>query len=276
MSNLAKLGYVLVGMGIGVIGTVIFYEKRKNEVLDVEEFIPEEDEENEHTGEAELGDDISNSNTDGSKDSEGNTPEYEEDFGKASYERGLEERRKEFEKFRADGNPNMATRYSRMYGQMTDHLGYTDEESNEGRRQPDIFDADECPADDEPEDYGDDYDYDLDLPRERVEPYIEIYADENPQDFVSLVYYAGDDSLADDREQLIPNASEVVGNVALERLVQGGPGVTDGIIYVRNVKTHINYEVSLIGGSYSETVLGIFDSRHRMNGDNDDVGRGTK
>ena len=166
----------------------------------------------------------------------------------------------------------MRTRYSTMYGRVTDRLGYNTESN---KREPDIFDADECPDDEEPEDYGDDYDYDLDLPRERVEPHIEIFADENPQDFVSLVYYAEDNSLTDDREQLIPNASEVVGDVALERLVQGGPGVMNNIIYVRNVKTHINYEVSLINGAYSETVLGIFDSRHR-NGDMNDVSGGTK
>jgi hypothetical protein len=253
---------------------VIFYEKRKNKVLDVGEFIPEEDD-NEHTSEAELGDDIPNSKSNREKADSEDVFVSENDIGEASYERDMKKCREEFEKTRSGDNPNMSTRYSKMYNYVVNGLGY-DEESNEGRREPDIFDEKECPDGEDPEDYGDDYDYDLELPREKVEPNIEIFTNENPQDFVTLTYYAGDKSLVDDREQLIPNASEVVGNVALERLIFGGSGVYHGTIYVRNTKSHINYEVILDMSKYSETILGIIDSRHRMNGDNRDAGGGTE
>lgn len=113
--------------------------------------------------------------------------------------------------------------------------------------------TDDIPPEDEPVD-------DTDLVVERVEEWIEVYLDENPQDFVSLVFYEGDETLCDDREQLISNPDEVIGNVALSRLVEGGPGAENGIIFVRNLKTMINYEVVLDAGKYSETVLGIFES----------------
>jgi hypothetical protein len=109
--------------------------------------------------------------------------------------------------------------------------------------------------------YHEDYDPDVDLVRERVENNFEIYLGENPQDFVSLVFYEGDNTLTDDREHVVPAADEVVGMVALSRLIEGGAGAENGVIYVRNLKTMINYEIVLDSGSYKETVLGILDSR---------------
>lgn len=122
----------------------------------------------------------------------------------------------------------------------------------------DSYNLGDIPSDDEPVKISkSEEDYVL----ERVEDGMEIYLEENPQDFITLVFYAGDETLCDDREQLISNPEEVVGEVALERLVSGGAGAENGLIYVRNLKTMINYEVVLDEGKYSETVLGLFESR---------------
>lgn len=122
----------------------------------------------------------------------------------------------------------------------------------------DSYNPEDIPSDDEPAEISkSEEDYIL----ERVEDGMEIYLEENPQDFITLVFYAGDETLCDDREQLISNPEEVVGEVALERLVSGGAGAENGLVYVRNLKTMINYEVVLDEGKYSETVLGLFESR---------------
>ena len=78
--------------------------------------------------------------------------------------------------------------------------------------------------------------------------------------------------MADDRDRIVPAADEVVGLVALSRLIEGGPGAENGVIFVRNLKTMINYEVVLQSGSYAETVLGIFNSR-QSKGAGGDVNR---
>ena len=120
--------------------------------------------------------------------------------------------------------------------------------------------SDDAPPDDYVEDY-EEISTDADLLQERVENNFVIYLDENPQDFVSLVFWEEDSTLTDDQDQVIPNPEDVIGRVALDRLVCGGPGCDNGVIFVKNLKTSINYEVVLDAGSYSETVLGIFESR---------------
>lgn len=116
------------------------------------------------------------------------------------------------------------------------------------------------------EDAPEDSDYVVDA----VEPGFDVYLSENPMDFITLSYYQGDSTLCDDHEQIINNPEDVIGHVAIERLVTGGPGAEEGVIYVRNRKTMLNFEVVLNLGSYSETVLGIFESRVK-NGSGGDV-----
>lgn len=254
MSNLAKVGYILVGVGIGVFATTLYYKHELDKPIDVEDYIPSEDREDDNRSEVKSSNDISNSRRSNRKSSGNHTEYYEEDeAGYPSYQDGIRSANQ-------SDNENQFTRYSRMYSNMGSDLGYSsneDEATAHPDEEPYHPDYDEEPDDDD----AAMHDTDLDLPRERVEPHIEIFANENPQDFVPLVYYMGDESLTDDREQLIPNAEEVVGRVALDRLIRGGQGVIDDVIYVRNVKTHINYEIVLDAGSYSETVLGLFESR---------------
>lgn len=193
---------------------------------------------------------------------------------KNSQRKEYSKRRKEFDKMREEGNANLTTRYSKMYNsvndesskddrEMTDILhevsSHTDSQDSYSKYANDI--SDDYPSDDDYDQYSEvETDIHDQYNLERVEENIEIYLDDNPQDFVTLIFYEGDLTLCDDGEQIIPDKEDVVGEVALTRLIEGGPGAENGIIFVRNLKTCIDYEVVLDAGSYSETVTGQFES----------------
>lgn len=295
MNNWKKLGYLLVGAGLGVFATTLAFEQELNKPIgEIEEYVPKYSE-----------NDISNANN--SKQSNG--VEVSTAFSKSDthildyYKSDQEDTMgvKTLEK-RA-GNRNQSTRYSKYYEEAdeidSEKLPFDDveeklkaqseanaewnrrreekekAEANYGEKEYLAYiagktDEEGYPVDDEPEEEYDISDEDEGLVKERVENNFEIYLGENPQDFVSLVFYEGDNTLADDHEHVVPAADEVVGLVALSRLIEGGPGAENGVIFVRNLKTMINYEIVLDAGSYSETVLGIFDSR-RSKGAGGDV-----
>ena len=334
LNGLAKAGYLLIGVGIGVFTSsfVLTYEFDKA-VGEIEEFIPEGD------------NDISDDRDDGQEGRRVHSQDYQEDskdiwnsreggeyrngrgidVNGASERDGREEthkefqsnqaqildyyrssekdisgkgrrrktnnsskrskRRKEFDKMREEGNSNLGTRYSKMFGsdemtdeqEMTDILhavsSKTDTKDSYSRYERKARQMDEwenaSPSDDSVDEYPPgEIDIHDEYTLERVEDHIEIYLDDNPNDFTTLVWYQGDETLCDDGEQIIPNPEDVVGDVAIERLLEGGPGADDGVIFIHNLKTCIDYELVLDMGCYSETVLGMFDERQsrRNNG----------
>lgn len=188
-----------------------------------------------------------------------------------------DQNRREFRERRGERR-NSTTKYSRMYQDEAVEKALRAENSHRGSRNSyDIVkDADvsytetDSPSDD---DYVVSPVFDADLhdefTLERVEENIEIFLDDNPQDFITMIFYEGDNTLCDDGEQIVPNAEEVVGLVALSRLIEGGPGAENGVIFVHNLKTSLNYEVVLDAGSYRDTVMGQFESHL-----NEDGGRG--
>lgn len=283
MKNLAKLGYMLVGAGLGVFITTLVFEYELNKPIgEIEEYIPKDSQDGSEN-------DISTNNSNDENtvvESFTKNDAHILDFYKSNQddlmgvkdlEQRAKDRRAELEKSRA--NRNQTTRYSKMYedelsveeklqAQSDAHKEWANrqQEKMQKTREDEYLDyithseSQDYPSDDEM--YEDDIlDSDTDLVRERVENNFEIYLGENPQDFIPLIFYEGDNTLADDKEHVVPAADEVVGLVALSRLIEGGPGAEEGVIYVRNLKTNFNYEVVLDAGSYSETVLGIFNSR---------------
>lgn len=335
ISGLAKVGYLLIGAGVGVFASsfVLSYEFDKA-VGEIEEFVPE------------VENDISNDQDDGPESSGLCSQDRKEDSndirkggsgrdefggkrgarvgGSSECDSGEEihqefqsnqaqvldyyksseryfsnsgrrkkksesskhsKRRKEFDKMREEGNTNLGTRYSKMFGsdgmtdeqEMTDILhavsSKTDTKDSYSRyerkaRQMDEWE-DDGPSDDSVDEYpSGEVDIHDEYTLERVEDHIEIYLDDNPNDFATLVWYQGDQTLCDDGEQIIPNPEDIVGEVAINRLLEGGPGADDGVIFVHNLKTCVDYELVLDMGSYSETVLGMFDERQsrRNNG----------
>lgn len=255
MNGLAKFSYILLGIGIGIIGTSIVYEKElKKPLFEDEDYIPEgdainddeEDEENlENVNETDEEADIVENYKSSIKDEEDNILEY--------YKSSIKD----------DGahtkNRNMRTRYSKMYRHDSTPRPLSEIE------QEYLDYIQENPPEDEPENDEDLTELeDQGLTVELVEPNFAIYiGGDIPQDYAELRWYNYDNTLTDDRDEIIPNPSEVIGNVSIDRLIDRGAGAEDGVIYVRNMKTSINYEITFCASSYSRTVLGIFESRRK-------------
>ena len=177
-----------------------------------------------------------------------------------------DQRREEFEARRSENLKNMSTRYSKMYKSedvprggesMNDILHQVSARTD--TRESYLMDhpEDDEPVDDNPFEINYHDQYNL----ERIEGPFEIFLDDNPRESIPLTYYAGDYTLCDDGEQIIPDPEDVVGMAALNRLIEGGPGVHDDVIFVHNTKTGINYEVMLEGGTYKESVAGLIDEK---------------
>ena len=271
MSKLEKFGYILIGFGIGgLVSTFIYKRELDKPIGEEEEYIPhecKEESEDTKTEDEVPHEEFSDARTHLSDIYQPSSPtSIENDSVKES------NRKEDFNKRRASGK-NQKTLYSKMYrSDVTDRelLYHSTKESSVYKEMeldsvvPDDEVNRDIPNDDTP--YEEDVEaLDNELVRERVENNIEIYLGENPQEFATLIYYQGDQTMTDDQEQLVPNPDDVVGRVAISRLIEGGPGGEEGVIYVRNLKTMINYEVVLDAGSYKETVLGILNSR-RNNG----------
>ena len=188
-------------------------------------------------------------------------------------------RRQEFKKRRGEAN-GRTTRYSRMYqDEAAEKVLHAENSRRRSRASYEMINEDSEDAlyyssDDYDSPSDDDYIvspvFESDLhdrfTLERVEENIEIFLDDNPQDFITMIFYEGDNTLCDDGEQIVPNAEEVVGLVALSRLIEGGPGAENGVIFVHNLKTSLNYEVVLDAGSYRDTVIGQFESHLNEDG----------
>lgn len=69
---------------------------------------------------------------------------------------------------------------------------------------------------------------------------------------LSLTYYEGDDTLADDRDELVTDIFNTIGDT----LGDFGSSVED-ILYVRNDRTSCDFEITRSDKSYSEFVLGM-------------------
>lgn len=72
-------------------------------------------------------------------------------------------------------------------------------------------------------------------------------------DRLTLYYYEEDDTLADENEEIISNAEEIVGDSLLYF------DNDDNAIYIRNNKIGALLEVLVVHGSYARDVLGIVE-----------------
>ena len=113
---------------------------------------------------------------------------------------------------------------------------------------------------DREKDKNDGWDYGTELAqRSNHRPYI-IHQDEYAQkeeeySQVSFTYYAVDAVLTDEQEQLVDNPDELVG---LDNLGNFGHGADDfHVVYIRNDRLEIDYEVCLLAASYEEAVQGL-------------------
>ena len=111
-------------------------------------------------------------------------------------------------------------------------------------------------------------DYEFDLEEEKKKrrpdrPYIlehdEFY--ESEYQAVTLTWYEGDEVLADEKDEHIPDIDKVVGE---DNLLRFGAGSRDpNIIYVRNEKLEVDFEIVKNDGSYMEQVHGFIQHDDR-------------
>lgn len=287
MTGLAKVGYFLIGLGAGIIGSSVIYARELDKpVGEVEEYIPLEDRDN----------DIPNSSKSSEEDSKSDKASQELDISTkegsgrrssrqisrggngSSTNQEFQTNQSEILNFYNNPSRNVSGQVDTNSFEKRNKTASKEQKENKGRRYSKMYknsltNSDEYqePIDssvmvDHPEDdIYDEYEPEIDLHDEynleRIEPGFEVFLDDNPQDFTTVIFYEGDNTLCDDGEQIIPNPEEVVGFAALQRLIDGGPGAENNVIFVHNMKSHINYEVVLDAGMYSETVLGMFESR---------------
>lgn len=114
----------------------------------------------------------------------------------------------------------------------------------------------ENPEEDEPDDeYDDDDETDISEEDRPDGPY-EITAGEfcnnrTYYDKVSVNYFVEDDVVADDRDEVMENATRVLGDL---QAAFSSPRARS-IIYIRNEALEVDYEVSFVDGSYRKEVL---------------------
>lgn len=130
--------------------------------------------------------------------------------------------------------------------------------------------------DDDEDDDTDAFDYDEELKhRGEIEPYVishdEFMENEMDSSQITLTFYEGDDVLTDEKEQPIPDVEETIGEDNLQRF---GHGSRDpNVVYIRNPRLDVDFEVTLSKGNYTEEVLGFIqhsDSRTKIRRFRDD------
>ncbi len=102
--------------------------------------------------------------------------------------------------------------------------------------------------------------YDEDNPL--ADPYVisaEEFADECPQhDKVTLYYYAGDDTLVDEHEEIINDIDGSVGWECFHSLEH------EDVVHVRNNRNSIDYEICLIDGDFADQLDFDTDSETKI------------
>jgi hypothetical protein len=85
--------------------------------------------------------------------------------------------------------------------------------------------------------------------------HVDEYGEERSYSHVSFVYYAGDDTLADEREQPVDDIERTVGQDNLDKF---GHGSGDpNVVYVRNDRIAVEFEILRSDSNYAEQVAGI-------------------
>lgn len=74
----------------------------------------------------------------------------------------------------------------------------------------------------------------------------------------TLTYYAGDEVLADERDEMIDDVEGMVGEWNLKQFGWESDDVDPRIIYILNERSSMGFEILLHDTKYSEEVMGIF------------------
>jgi hypothetical protein len=106
----------------------------------------------------------------------------------------------------------------------------------------------------------DGFDYEVELARRSSDrPYVithdEYYENELDYEQTDLTYYEKDDTLVDPRDMPIPDEDQIVGSDNLTRFGHGSKD--ENVVYVRNDRIKVDFEISRSVGSYAQEVLGF-------------------
>lgn len=131
-----------------------------------------------------------------------------------------------------------------LYNQRINRLDYAKPSLS------DIYDTLQLhPEDDEPEDEEAYEEPPIEQPRNafifQITPK-EFFEEMNHYEKLTITYYEGDNTLADERDGVIPDANELIGAVPL----------TDDVTYIRNNRRSSDFEVVRVEEGYVEVVLG--------------------
>lgn len=103
-----------------------------------------------------------------------------------------------------------------------------------------------------------DFDFETELPKRSPDhPYIitetEYFESENQT--ITLTWFDGDEVLSDEKDEHIPDIERVVGE---DNLLRFGYGSGDpNLLYIRNEKMEVDFEVVRNEGKYTEQVMGF-------------------
>lgn len=165
------------------------------------------------------------------------------------------------------------TTLAESYSDVVHTEGYAEEE--EIVLEPDKEDPAEelrnvfVEAKDEPKPFVDLEYEDILKNRDTEVPYVltqeEFLEAEPGYDQVTITYYEGDDVLADEKDQIINDVDNTigVGNLSHFGLYVGDPN----LVYIRNERLELDFEVLKSDGKYTEQVLGFIehsDSRTKI------------
>lgn len=107
-----------------------------------------------------------------------------------------------------------------------------------------------------------DFDYEEEIQSRDIDtPYVishdEFYEGEKEYDQNSVTYFEGDGVLVDERDSPIDDTDMTVGDPNLQRFGHGS--LDNNIVYVRNERLEIDFEVARSPGEYVKEVLGFIE-----------------
>lgn len=163
------------------------------------------------------------------------------------------------------------TRLASPYQEVVETLGYgnvnTGPLAEEGERFMERITSELDEESESDDDDDDAFDYKTEVPnRSKDAPYI-IHHDEffeNDGEFtqLSVTYFEEDDILVDEKDSPIP---DVDGTVGQENLSHFGKGSKDNnIVYVRNERLELDFEVVRNKGNYAKDVLGFIEHSEKI------------
>jgi len=131
-----------------------------------------------------------------------------------------------------------------------EELGYKGEDKEPEPETRNAFERPPLP----PWDYNREYSQ-----RDLLIPYvihIEEFQSEDSMDHqITFTYFEGDDILVDEKQEVVTNRDEVVGE---DNLMKFGHGSNDPhLVYIRNGKLGIDFEIILDKGHYAKEILGL-------------------